>query len=960
MAEVRDRPGALPVLSTALVRTWEHRDGDILSVASYRAGGGVEAALQRVGEEAWATLEDDEQRAACRRLLLRLAVNEDGSWVRRWARRADLVRSDAAAAAALAVLVDRRLVVARADDLGIAHEALLTGWPRLRGWLDDWRARADVPERLTAATTAWEQSDRDPAEVYRGTRLQAALDLAAASPDDLTPLENAFLAESTEEANRQLSQQRARADREARGRRRARLVAAVLAVTLAFAASAGGYAIIQQRNAERAALRAPTPAGSGRSPEPAAITTCPSCSRRRPWRSIRHPRTESDLFATLLRGDGVVATLRAPGRAHSIALTPDSSSVVAVTDSGDLVRWPIGGGPATTLSRLGQQPGEFSFNGVLRVGGQIAVAGDGRIVVGSSSGPADSSLQTLDAGTFRVLQQVPIDGFVGWALSRDGRLAVATPPGSISDPESDVLIWPVGAAAVAVRRVRAGGRPLRIVACGADTACVLTDRQLVRIRMSSATVEGRLQLPPRTVDPSRPETVEQLVASPDGRILAIASADESLLLVDARSGRVREFRGAFSDLHALAFSPDGSRVVAGDYASVLIWRTDGTGTAERHEVHGGRVVSAEWSRDGSTLATLGRDGDVVLLDMTGRRRVGAVVTDALQARTTTLWATPRAVVVGQDDGGLLFVDPADGSVHPAGDSPHGTNAIDSARAAPTGNLLVTSDYLGGTAVWDVATRRLLGTIDLPTVPSIFATVTSVSPDGRRAATIRDPRGPVIVDLLTRQVLRQLPPLPPPDANLEVSVQGWTPDGRSILISRQLSNTTSDVLVVDAATGAVEVRMNTNADLPMDAVADPTGRYIAVGAASGRLLILDAKDGHALAPALQADDGPVLNVSVSPDGRYISTAGQPPRLAVWDTRTFRQVAVPLPVDVSAVEARARFAPDGRLFVTSGSVLRAFTIDPAQWLARACREAGRTLTRDEFAEVLPGRPYTPACS
>ena len=84
---------------------------------------------------------------------------------------------------------------------------------------------------------------------------------------------------------------------------------------------------------------------------------------------------------------------------------------------------------------------------------------------------------------------------------------------------------------------------------------------------------------------------------------------------------------------------------------------------------------------------------------------------------------------------------------------------------------------------------------------------------------------------------------------------------------------------------------------------------------------------------------MLNVSISPDGRYIATAGQPPRLTVWDTRTFRQVAGPLPLDVNAVEARARFAPDGRLVVTSGSTLRAFTIDPdSGWSGPAARPAG----------------------
>jgi WD40 repeat protein len=371
-------------------------------------------------------------------------------------------------------------------------------------------------------------------------------------------------------------------------------------------------------------------------------------------------------------------------------------------------------------------------------------------------------------------------------------------------------------------------------------------------------------------------------------------------------------------------------------------------------------VSADWSAEGSTLATLGRDGGVVLLDMTGRRRVGAVLTNALGARTTTLWATSRAIVVGQVNGRVLFVDPTDGTINPAAERPHGTKAIDSARSGLAGDLLVTADYLGGTAVWDVAARRLLGTVNLPTEAWPHAASAWVSPDGRQAATIRGFEGPIIFDVATRQVLRQLPPLPPPAAELEVSVAGWTPDGRSILIYRQLTTTTSDLLVVDATSGEVTLQVDTGAALPVEATEDPNGRYIAVATTIGTLLILDAKDGHALAPPLQANDGQVSNVSIGSDGRYIATAGQPPRLTVWDSRTFRQVAVPLPLDVNAIEARARFAPDGRLVVTSGAVLRAFIIDPKEWLARACREAGRTLTREEFEEVLPGRPYAPACA
>jgi len=960
VAEVRDRPGALPVLSTALVRTWEQCDDDTLSVTSYRLSGGVGAALNRVGEEAWVALAGDAQQAACRRLMLRLAVNENGSWLRRWARRGELVRpDDPAAAAALAVLTARRLVVARVDDVGIAHEALLTGWPRLYGWLVDGRARADVRERLAVAVTAWEDADRDPAELYRGTRLQAALDVAAASPDDLTPLERRFLAESSDEADRRLADQRARADQEARGRRRARLVAGILAVVLAFAASAGGYAITQQRRAVRAA----DTADAGRLGALARAGGAYDRSLLLAAQAVKldpSPTTESDLFATLLRGDAVVGTMRAAPQAQAIAFTPDSRSVVAVTTSGELVRWPAKGGPGVLLSHLTQIPGELSFNGVLGVGAQIAVAPDGRIIVAVSSQPGQSSLQLIDADTSTVLKEVPANVSVGWALAPDRRTLVAA-AGGIAATSRDVLIWRVGTTAPGVRHVPVGGEPIGIAMCGADIACVLTDRQLVRVRLSDATVERRVPLPRDTVDPKQPETAERLVGSPDGRALAIVSPHGRLRVLDARTGRlVRELNGVSRDLHALTFSPDGSRIVAADYSSVLIWRTDGSGSPERHEVHGGRVVSAEFSADGSTLATLGRDGGVVVLDMTGRRRVGAILTDAIDGRTATMWAVSGAIVVGQVDGRVLFVDPADGTLVPAEGWPHGPYALDSIRAGGSGNLLVAADILGSTAVWDRPGRAWLGSVDLPGASGPYLPSAWVSPDGGLAATIRDGNGPIIFDVRTRRVLRQLPSLPPTATGIEVGVQGWTSDGRSILISRQLSTTTSDLLVVDATSGAVELQVPLGPALPIEAAADPTGHFLAVATTLGTLLILDAEDGHALAPPLQANDGPLINVSISPDGRYIAAAGQPPRLTLWDTRTFRQVAGPLPLDVNAIEARARFAPDGRLVVDSGAVLRTFTLDPEQWLARACREAGRTLTPAEFEEVLPGRPYAPACT
>ena len=64
VAEVRDEPGALPLLSTTLLELWQARDGRVLRLQAYRAAGGVRSGVARIAEAAYMRLAESERPVA--------------------------------------------------------------------------------------------------------------------------------------------------------------------------------------------------------------------------------------------------------------------------------------------------------------------------------------------------------------------------------------------------------------------------------------------------------------------------------------------------------------------------------------------------------------------------------------------------------------------------------------------------------------------------------------------------------------------------------------------------------------------------------------------------------------------------------------------------------------------------------------------------------------------------------
>ncbi|HEX5589472.1 MAG TPA: LuxR C-terminal-related transcriptional regulator [Candidatus Limnocylindrales bacterium] len=250
VSAVVGEPGGLPLLSTTLLELWQRRDGRTMRLEAYERIGGVSGAVARLAESAHERLTED-QRPIARAVVLRLvAVGDDGTLGRRPIAPDTIdARSDPDVERVLTILTESRLVTLDEGRLEIAHEALLREWPRLRRWIEDDAGNRHVREHLARAAADWDRGGRSPAELYRGSRLAAAVDWWADHDREATAVERAFLDASRAEADREITTAR-------RANRRLRALLGAAGALLVVALVAAGFAAAQERRAQDEAARA--------------------------------------------------------------------------------------------------------------------------------------------------------------------------------------------------------------------------------------------------------------------------------------------------------------------------------------------------------------------------------------------------------------------------------------------------------------------------------------------------------------------------------------------------------------------------------------------------------------------------------------------------------------------------------------------------------------------------------
>ncbi len=517
------------------------------------------------------------------------------------------------------------------------------------------------------------------------------------------------------------------------------------------------------------------------------------------------------------------------------------------------------------------------------------------------------------------------------ALSSDGRL-LAT-----ASRSSGVVLWDVNGPphrlGVVTPTASEGTLPVfaprqpRLLVGSEDGTVAQSD-------ITNPRAPGLLTPPTRVVE----RTLLELKVSNDGRAQAAASIDGSISLTT--SSETLQLRAHRTAPLALAFSPDGTRLLSGALDGALILWDTGPGR-------------------GPVLATL---------DPVSHK--GALLTMAVPRTKNGPLAT------GDNDGVLLWDVPEPGRLARRPGRISVPGAVLALALGDDDRMLAVGTTTGRVSIWDLTApggprqRREIA------VPGLHVYDLEYFPDGRTLVAAGDDVGVQLIDVATGAITA----LPHPGKPHTVLV---TPDARRLLVSDNLTNTFVLWDVTDRQRPRVAANIASGHDTAtVEAMAfarTATGTLLVSAGREGKL-VLSAFDDPDHARELgeidtarrvqtRADSAALLALTISPDGRTLAAAGEEGPIGLWDIADPsqpRQIGAPLR-ELQGQVYGVGLLPDGLTLVAGGQDehIAAWDLRPIAELRRtaiatACRRTGAPLAAAEWDRLAPELKYRDTCT
>jgi WD40 repeat protein len=193
----------------------------------------------------------------------------------------------------------------------------------------------------------------------------------------------------------------------------------------------------------------------------------------------------------------------------------------------------------------------------------------------------------------------------------------------------------------------------------------------------------------------------------------------------------------------------------------------------------------------------------------------------------------------------------------------------------------------------------------------------------------------------------------------------SPDGHTVAVSSRQKGGLWDgqVNIYDLDDFSVRgaVNFNETEEVFTDISFSPNGQRLALTGRSGELYLYDLGSGDTSRETIVSGEA-LLQAEWLPDSRTLAISSADGAVRLFDTarRQPRGPAISVAGDRRPAHVHLVPVTGDELVALSGERPgRRWSLDPDDWVERACAIAGRTLTRDEWAQYLPDRPYRPVC-
>ena len=978
-ADIKQQPGALPLLQYALTELFERREGRLLTRQAYQSIGGVMGALGRRAEEVYAMLDPASQDAA-RQLFLRLVTLGEGvEDTRRRVLRTELISltpqlplqslgEGAAGERVMDAVIETfgkaRLLsfdrdpATRGSTVEVAHEALLREWKRLREWLDASRADVRLLRMLAAAAAEWVNAERDASFLLQGARLAQFEGSVAGTKLALTHDERMFLEASLAERQKHEAEEAARQRREleaarklaetekrraeeqtrAAGRLRQRAIllagALLVAVGLAFAA----VWLAQRARTERNNAEYQRQVAFARELSVNAVNNL----RADPERSILLALQAVSVGSAggkpvLVEAEEALhravqeSRLRLTIRGHTaglyrVAHSSDGKRLATASIDKTAKVWDVASGQELLTLR----------GHTMDVTG-VAFSPDGTRLATSSS---DKTAKVWDAVTGQELLTLRgHSGFIaGVAFNPDGkRLATAS-------LDKTAKVWDAATGKELLTLIGHTG--------GVGSIVFTSDGK----RLATSCWNDELESTARVWDADTGKLLLTLMghtnglwdiaSSPDGKRLATCGSEGTAKIWDSASGRLLTTIFTQGVPMRAAFSPNGTRLATGGADGLAkLWDTATGRLLQTLAGHTGEVWGASFSPDGLRLATGSRDGTARVWDISpsGSRDWLTVAGHTLGvphlayspdgARLATVSGDKTAKVWDTLTGKELLTL-----------SGH-TKGLKSIAFDPDGSRLATTSADQTVRLWDSRTGKELLSLPAPAFPFPLGLRVGFSPDGKRIAAATAGGTAKVWDAATGKELLTLCCHTQPAAGI-----AFSPDGARIA-TPSLDRTAK---VWDAATGKELLTLSGHGAGLWAVVFSPDGRRIATASQDGTAKVWDAATGQVLL-TLSGHTGNVLDAAFSPDGTRVATASGDGTIKLWNV-TIESARSEQPLTFYAPNAAqfnsVAFSPDGKRLAGSCSdgAVRIYALPLDEIIAMAKSRVTRALTTDECRKYL----------